>query len=70
MRLTDDLDVYGIFDSPATSDSTSANGVDKIKIDRNNRITNFYKRDRYLQITADLMNKWLVSKPAVTSTNN
>lgn len=70
MRLTDDLDVYGIFDSPATSDSTSANGVDKIKIDRNNRITNFYKRDRYLQITADLMNKWLVSKPAVTSANN
>jgi carboxyl-terminal processing protease len=50
LRLSQDMDVYGLFDGDTE---------DKIKIDRNNRVTNFYKRDRYLQITAELLAKWI-----------
>ncbi len=57
LRLSTDLDVYGVFDG---------NTEDKIKIDRNNRITNFYKKDRYLQISAELMSKW-ISKASFSS---
>ncbi|MEP7321652.1 MAG: carboxy terminal-processing peptidase [Saprospiraceae bacterium] len=67
MRLPEDLDVYGIYDSPQVKDSAQ---VDKIKIDRNNRITNYYKRDHYLQITADLLTEWLKTRPLMSSTNN
>ena len=84
MRLTSDLDVYGVYDVPSTAPSATLGNdtsipvktstdslvVDKIKIDRNNRVTNFYKRDHYLQITADLMTKWLNTKPLMSSTNN
>ncbi len=68
MRLNVDLDVYGIFD--AVADAGSPVTEDKIKIDRNNRVTNFYKRDHYLQITAELMNKSILSKPMLSSNNN
>jgi len=57
MRMDSDLDVYGIYDG-ATKDL--------IKIDRNNRVTNYYKRDRYLAITGELMSKW-IDKAAMTS---
>lgn len=77
MRLTTDLDVYGVYDMPAasqgidgTKSTVDSTAVDKIKIDRNNRVTNFYKRDHYLQITAELMTKWLNTKPLMSSTNN
>lgn len=58
MRLENDLDVYGIFDGDQN---------DKIKIDRNNRVTTFYKRDHYLEMTADMMHKWITSRPLTTS---
>ncbi|MEO5582113.1 MAG: carboxy terminal-processing peptidase, partial [Saprospiraceae bacterium] len=67
MRLAEDLDVFGIYDAPTVKDSTQ---VDKIKIDRNNRITNYYKRDHYLQITAELLTEWLKARPLISSTNN
>ena len=57
MRIETDLDVYGIYDGTTK---------DKIKIDRNNRVTNFYKRDRYLAITGELMSKW-IDKTAMSS---
>lgn len=50
MRLNYDQDVYGLYDGETK---------DKIKIDRNNRVTNYYKRDRYLQITGELMSAWI-----------
>ncbi len=68
MRLSSDLDVYGIFET--VPDAGSPANVDRIKVDRNNRVTNFYKRDHYLQITADLLTKSLHSKPLMSSTNN
>ncbi len=57
MRIETDLDVYGIYDGTTK---------DMIKIDRNNRVTNFYKRDRYLAITGELMSKW-IDKAAMSS---
>ena len=69
MRLNTDLDVYGIYDAVQPVTAQDSLNVDKIKIDRNNRITNFYKRDHYLQITADMMNAWLQSKSPMSSTN-
>lgn len=61
MRLNQDLDVYGIMDGET---------ADKIRIDRNNRLTNYYKRDHYLQLSADVMVKWIQSKPLDAATNN
>ncbi len=57
MRMDTDQDVYGIYDGVTK---------DLIKIDRNNRVTNYYKRDRYLAITGELMSKW-IDKAAMTS---
>lgn len=61
MRLSQDQDVYGILDGET---------ADQVRIDRNNRLTNYYKRDRYLQLSADVMIKWLQSKPLDAANNN
>lgn len=61
MRLTLDQDVYGILEGDT---------ADKTRIDRNNRLTNYYKRDHYVQLSAEVMIKWLQSKPLDSATNN
>lgn len=61
MRLDQDQDIYGILDGET---------ADKMRIDRNNRLTNYYKRDHYLQLSAEVMVKWLQSKSLFSSTTN
>jgi carboxyl-terminal processing protease len=61
MRLTVDQDVYGIMEGETS---------DKSRIDRNNRLTNYYKRDHYLQLSAEVMVKWLQNKPLDAATNH
>ncbi|MDZ4709643.1 MAG: carboxy terminal-processing peptidase [Saprospiraceae bacterium] len=61
MRVSEDLDIYGILEGET---------VEKSRIDRNNRLTNYYKRDHYLQLGAEVMIKWIQSKPLDAATNN
>lgn len=53
MRLSADQDVYGVFEGETP---------DQPRIDRNNRLTNYYKRDRYLRLGGELLVKWLETR--------